>query len=109
MTPSVIVPSTSRKSTWIGFRSGAAATRCLLDGLVHAHGLVEERRPLRERPLRRRVGQRPLGLRVRLEEQAVDAAGDCGAHERKREAAIAAGLYARPLHILWMRPPPLQA
>src|SRR5204863_10187590 len=60
----------------------------------HPLGLVEEASRFGERQLGGGVRARMLGVGVRLEEQAVEATRHRGAHEREREAAVAAGLAA---------------
>src|SRR5438477_2737618 len=108
MTPSVIVPSTSRNSTRMGVASGASdATRGLLHRLVDAHGLVEERGGACERKLGGGIGERLVRIRMRFEEEPVDATGHGRAHEREREAAVAARLEPGPLP--GIGPAPLQA
>src|SRR5258708_37466992 len=93
MTPSVMVPSTSRNSRRMGVASGASdATRGLLHRLVDPHGLVEERGGACERELGGGVGKRLVRIRMRLEEEPVDATGHGRAHERERESPVAARL-----------------
>src|SRR5438093_9467871 len=78
ITPSVSVPSTSKKMIRTGSVTGSGMGG-LGNRLAHPQRLVEQARDLGERDLRGGVRERPRRIGVRLEEQPVGAARHGGA------------------------------